>query len=190
MRARAFTIRRRRILQTVTGATNVEDRPKRRPICRPRSRLYDAAKKVYDSRVDLQKQGALAQKPGRRRRSRLVQALRQLDTAKQHLETLSTVGQREQVGQPRHRSTQRKPITKTPKCRSATERSRSPISGMVADRPVYPGETAAAAPARFDRGYLERGGARQIPVKEPHRSKWGDPRRSRRRMAISPARLQ
>jgi HlyD family secretion protein len=77
--------------QTLTGATvRSRTRPKRRPTCRyPRSRSLEAAKKVYENRVALQKQGALAQKLVDDAKVAMVQAQSQLDTAQRHLEALN-----------------------------------------------------------------------------------------------------
>ena len=51
----------------------------------------DAAKKLYDNRVELQKQGALAQKLVDDAKVAMVQAQSQLDTAQRHLQAVQQV---------------------------------------------------------------------------------------------------
>ena len=80
-RARVSSIRLSPLMQTVTGATVPEDRTKAEADVQADQQALDAAKKVYDSRVDLQKQGALAQKLVDDARVAMVQAQSQLDTA-------------------------------------------------------------------------------------------------------------
>src|SRR5579863_1629852 len=48
--------------QTLTRATVFEDKTKAQAVVQAAQQTFDAAKKVYDSRVELQKEGALAQK--------------------------------------------------------------------------------------------------------------------------------
>src|SRR5215472_4368711 len=48
--------------QTLTGATVLEDKTKAQADVQSAQQTFDAAKKVYESRVGLQKEGALAQK--------------------------------------------------------------------------------------------------------------------------------
>ena len=67
-------------LSTVTGATVVEDRTKAQADVQAAQQALDAAKKVYDSRVALQKQGALAQKLVDDARVAMVQAQSQRTT--------------------------------------------------------------------------------------------------------------
>ena len=59
---------------TVTGATVVEDETKARADVQSAQSAFDAAKKLYDSRVALQKEGALAQKQVDETRLQMVQA--------------------------------------------------------------------------------------------------------------------
>ena len=56
------TNRPRRPIRRFTGATVPEDQTKAQADVQAAQQALDAAKKVYDSRVELQKQGALAQK--------------------------------------------------------------------------------------------------------------------------------
>src|SRR5579863_7694086 len=82
--------------QTVTGATVPEDRTKAEADVQTAAQTLEAAKKLYDNRVDLQKQGALAQKLVDDARVAMVQAQSQLDTAQRHLESVRQVTSSEQ----------------------------------------------------------------------------------------------
>src|ERR1700733_14806940 len=84
-------------LQTVTGSTVVEDKSKAQNDVASAQQVLDAAKKVYDSRVALQSQGALAQRLVDDARVSLAQAQAAYDIAKNHLQTLDSVGRREQI---------------------------------------------------------------------------------------------
>src|SRR5216684_8277322 len=83
--------------QTVTGATVPEDKTKAQTDVQTAQQVFDAAKKVYDSRVALQKEGALAQKLVDDAKVVMVQAQSQLETAQRHLEALNQVSQRESI---------------------------------------------------------------------------------------------
>ncbi len=83
--------------QALTGATVQDDKAKAETDVQTAQQVLDAAKKVYDSKAALQREGALAQRPVDEARLAMVQAQSQLDLAKRHLETLNQVGQREAI---------------------------------------------------------------------------------------------
>src|SRR3984957_4424771 len=83
--------------QTTSAATVPEDRTKSLADVQAGQQALDAAKKLYDNRVELQKEGALAQKLVDDAKVAMVQAQSQLDTAQRHLEGLSQVSQRESI---------------------------------------------------------------------------------------------
>jgi len=129
--------------QTVTGATVREDKGKAQADVQAAKETLDAAKKVYDSRAALQKEGALAQRLVDESHVAMAQAQIQLDTAQRHLDTFDTVSQREAI-----RSAEAQMNTAKAHLESATvqlsyTQIRSPISGVIADRAVYPGEMAS-----------------------------------------------
>jgi multidrug efflux pump subunit AcrA (membrane-fusion protein) len=127
-------------LQTVTGATVIEDRNKAQSDLQAAKETLDAAQKVYDSRVALLKEGALAQRQVDDQKVVLAQAQSAYNTAKQHLETLSSVGQREQVNAAQAQVNAAKAHYENSEVQVGYGRITSPIAGVVADRPVYPGE--------------------------------------------------
>ncbi len=130
-------------LQTVTGATVPEDRTKAEADVQAAQQALDAAKKVYDSRVDLQKQGALAQKLVDDAKVAMVQAQSQYDTARRHLQALTQVSAAQQVAGAQDQVNAAKAHYDSTVVQLSYAEIRSPINGIVADRPVYPGEMAA-----------------------------------------------
>src|SRR5262249_12803360 len=131
--------------QTVTGATVVDDRAKAQADVQSAQSAYDAAKKVYDSRVALQKEGGLAQRQVDETRLQMVQAQIQLEAAQKHLESLTQVGQRETVRSAEAQMNAAKAHSESSAVQLSYARIVSPIAGVVADRPVYPGEIASSS---------------------------------------------
>ena len=72
--------------QTTTGATVPDDKTKAEADVQSARQVFDSAKKLYDNRVALQKEGALAQKLVDDAKVALVQAQSQLETAQRHLD--------------------------------------------------------------------------------------------------------
>ena len=130
--------------QTITGATVPEDRTKAEADVQAFRQALDAAKKLYDNRVDLQKQGALAQKLVDDARVAMVQAQSQLDTAQRHLESVQRVTGTEQQKAAQAQVNAAKAHYESAAAQVVFAEVRSPINGIVADRPVYPGDTAIA----------------------------------------------
>src|SRR5579864_1159882 len=83
--------------QSLTGATVPEDKTKAQADLQTARQTFDAAKKLYDNRVALQREGALAQKLVDDAKVAMVQAQAQLETAQRHLQVLNQVSQREAI---------------------------------------------------------------------------------------------
>jgi HlyD family secretion protein len=129
---------------TTTGATVVEDQTKAQADVQSAQSAFDAAKKLYDSRVALQKEGALAQKQVDETRLQMVQAQTQLETAQQHLRSVNSVSRQETVKGAQAQANAAKAHADTLSVQLSYARILSPISGVVADRPLNAGEMAAA----------------------------------------------
>ncbi len=129
--------------QTVTGATVPEDRTKAEADVQSARQTLDAAKKLYDNRVDLQKQGALAQKLVDDAKVAMVQAQSQLDTAQRHLESVRQVTGTEQLKAAQAQVNAARAHYDSAAAQLVYAEVRSPINGIVSDRPIYPGDTAA-----------------------------------------------
>jgi HlyD family secretion protein len=163
-------------LQTTTGATVPEDRTKAEADVQAAAQALDAAKKLYDNRIDLQKQGALAQKLVDDAKVAMVQAQSQLDTAQRHLESVRQVTGAEQVKSAQAQVNAAKAHYDSAAVQVVYAEIRSPIDGVVADRPVYPGETAAAGAPIVSIVDISQVVARaNIPIKEAASVRLGRP---------------
>src|SRR5262249_37517577 len=128
--------------QTTSRGTVEEDKTKAQADLQTANQTLEAAKKVYDNRVELVKQGALAQKLADDAKVALVQAQSSVETAQRHLDTLNTVTQREQVRSAQAAVNAAQAHNANLEAQLSYAQVKSPISGLVADRPVYPGEMA------------------------------------------------
>jgi len=163
-------------LSTVTGATVVEDKSKAQADLQAAQQVLESAQKVYDSRVELQKQGALAQRQVDEAKVSLVQAQSAFDTAKKHLDTLNGVGQREQIRAAQAQVDAAKAHYENSEVQLSYGKITSPISGVVADRPAYPGEMPAAGTPLISIVDISSVVARaNVPVREAEFVKVGRP---------------
>jgi HlyD family secretion protein len=128
----------------LTGATVLEDRTKAQADLDSARQALDTAKKVYESREALVRQGALAQRLADEAKVSMVQAQSQFDTAQRHLDALSQVSQRETIRSAEAQMNAAKARLDNAAAQLSYARILSPIAGVVADRPVYPGEMAAS----------------------------------------------
>ena len=162
--------------QTVTGATVRDDKTKAQADIQTAKENFDAAKKVYDSRAALQKEGALAQRPVDESKLAMTQAQIQLDTAQRHLETLDQVGQRESIRGAEAQMNAAKAHVDSASVQVSYTQVRSPISGVIADRAVYPGEMAVPGTPLVSIVDITRLTARaNVPVKDATAIKVGVP---------------
>jgi HlyD family secretion protein len=130
--------------QGLSAGTVVEDRTKAQSDVAAAQAAVDAAQKLYDNRAQLQREGALAQRLVDDAKLQLVQAQSQLATAQNHLQVLSGVSQREAIRGAEAQVNAAKAHTESLAVQLSYARVTSPISGVIADRSVFPGEIAAA----------------------------------------------
>jgi HlyD family secretion protein len=104
----------------------------------------DAAKRLLDSRQQLFKDGALAKKLVDEAEVAYAQAKAAFDTAQQHLQALQNVGGKEQINTAAAQVQAAKGHYESLQAQASYAEIRSPITGVVTDRPLYPGEMAAA----------------------------------------------
>jgi multidrug efflux pump subunit AcrA (membrane-fusion protein) len=102
----------------------------------------DAAKKLLDSREQLFKEGALARKLVEEARVSYAQARALFDTAQEHLQALQRVGKEEQIKAAAAQVEAAKGQYESAQAQVGYSEVRSPINGVVSDRPFYPGEIA------------------------------------------------
>ena len=104
----------------------------------------DAAQKLYDSRLDLFKQGALPRKDLDQAAVGLAQAKPQYELAKQHVDSLNAVVKHQELKGLQGQLSSAKGKFQGAAAQLSYSEIRSPIDGVVTDRPLYPGEMAAA----------------------------------------------
>ncbi len=103
----------------------------------------DAAKKVLDSREQLLKEGALAGRLVDEARVSYAQANSQFEAAREHLRTLQSVSREEQVKTAQAQVEAARAHYQSQEAQVGYTRITSPISGVIADRPLYAGEMAS-----------------------------------------------
>src|SRR5579864_5065688 len=106
--------------------------------------MLDAQQKVYDSRQELFQQGALPRKELDQSRVDLTQARNQYEIAQKHFEAMQAIGKQQtlKLAAGQLQSAKGKYLGAT--AQLSYSEIRSPINGVIADRPLYPGEMAAA----------------------------------------------
>jgi HlyD family secretion protein len=104
----------------------------------------DAAQKVYDSRQNLFQQGALPRKDFDAATVALVQARNQYNLAQQHLDAMKAVSHEAALKAAKGQLTSAEGKYLNAKAQLGYTEIRSPIDGVVTDRPTYPGETPPA----------------------------------------------
>ncbi len=125
----------------------------------------DSAQRLYDNRVALLKEGALAQKLVDDAKVALVQAQSTYDTAQQHLTSLETVGRPAQIRGSQAQVDAAKAHYESAAAQSSYAEVRSPVNGLVSDRPINLGEMASSSSALFSIVDISRVVARSnIPV--------------------------
>ncbi|MGE5324134.1 MAG: efflux RND transporter periplasmic adaptor subunit [Actinomycetota bacterium] len=105
----------------------------------------NAAQKLYSSRQDLFKQGALPRKDLDAAAVQLAQAKTAYDTARKHLDALNAVGKQAALNAASGQLTSAKGKLMASEAQLSYTEIRSPINGVVTDRPLYPGEMASTS---------------------------------------------
>jgi HlyD family secretion protein len=135
--------------QNVKSATLPDDLTKAKSDEASAKQALDAAQKIYTSRVNLVKEGALAQKVADDAKVALVQAQSAYDVAQQHLKSVQTVGQASQLRSSQAQLDAAEAHYQSAAAQSSYAEVRSPIKGLVADRPLNLGEMASSGAALF-----------------------------------------
>ncbi len=129
-------------LRATEGATVPEAVVKAQTDVESARTARDNAKKVLDSREQLFKEGALAQRQVDESRVAYSQADSQLRAAEEHLKTLQSVSKQEQIKGAAAQVQSAKAHLDSQETQVTYSRVTSPISGIVADRPLNVGEMA------------------------------------------------
>lgn len=127
--------------ETTLKASLPEDLKKADLDAKAAKESLDAQQKLYDSRKDLFQQGALPRKDLDAAAVALAQARAQSDVAQQHLASLHAIGKEATVKSAVGQLASAEGKYQGAQAQLSYTEIRSPISGVVTDRPVWPGET-------------------------------------------------
>jgi len=133
--------------ETTTGASLPEEIQKAQADAQQSKQALDAQEKVYQSRQQLYEQGALPRKELDLSGVEIIQARNQYALAKNHLDTLLAIGKQQQLKAATGQLESAKGKYLGAEAQLSYSEIRSPIDGVVTDRPLYPGEMAAAGTA-------------------------------------------
>ena len=127
-----------------TASTLPEEIQKAQGDTQSAKQALGAEQKLYDSREDLFKQGALPRKELDQASVSLIQARNQYELAQRHLDALMAVSKEQEVKSAKGQLQSAKGKYLGAAAQLSYSEIRSPINGVVAERPLYPGEMAAA----------------------------------------------
>jgi multidrug efflux pump subunit AcrA (membrane-fusion protein) len=133
--------------ETTTSASMPEELQKAEADEQQFKKALDAQEKVYESRQQLYTEGALPRKELDQSGVEIVQARNQYSIAKRHLDTLLAIGKQQELKAAAGQLESAKGKYLGAEAQLSYSEIRSPISGVVTDRPLYPGEMAAAGAA-------------------------------------------
>jgi HlyD family secretion protein len=129
---------------TLTGATLPQQIQKAELDASTAKTSLDAQQKVYDARKDLFQQGALPRRDLDTAEVTLAQARSQNDQAQKQLHDLQSLGKQQTLKAAGGQVAAAKGKLSSAQAQLSYSEIRSPIDGVVTDRPQFPGELAAA----------------------------------------------
>lgn len=130
--------------ETTTAAGLPEEIRKAEADAQQTQQALDAQEKVFQSRQVLFDQGALPRKELDQSRVDVTQARNQAAIAKKHLETLMAIGKQQELKSAKGQLESAEGKYRGAEAQLSYSEIRSPMSGVITDRPLYPGEMAAA----------------------------------------------
>jgi RND family efflux transporter MFP subunit len=133
--------------ETTTGASLPEEIQKAEADAQQAQQALDAQEKVFQSRQQLFDQGALPRKELDQSRVDVTQARNQNAIAKKHLDALMAIGKQQTLKSAAGQLESAKGKYLGAEAQLGYSEIRSPIDGVITDRPLYPGEMAAAGTA-------------------------------------------
>ena len=132
------------VYETTTAAAVPEEIQKATLDAQAAKQLFDAQQKVYSSRQELYRQGAMPRKDLDQAGVDLANARTLYEVAQKHLEALLAIGKREELKAAAGQLESAKGKYLGAAAALGYSEIRSPIDGVVTDRPLYPGEMATA----------------------------------------------
>jgi HlyD family secretion protein len=133
--------------ETTTAASLPEEIQKAEADEQQAKQALDAQEKVFQSRQQLFDQGALPRKELDQSRVDITQARNQYAIAKRHVDYLIAKGKEQELKAAAGQLESAKGKYLGAQAQLSYSEIRSPIDGVVTDRPLYPGEMAAAGTA-------------------------------------------
>ena len=130
--------------ETTTAADLPEQIQKAEADAQQAQTALNAQQKVYESRQQLFEQGALPRKELDQSRVDFTQASNQYAIAKKHLDALMAIGKQQELRSAAGQLESAKGKYLGAEAQLSYSEIRSPINGVITDRPLYPGEMAAA----------------------------------------------
>jgi len=130
--------------RTVSGATVTDEVGKAQDDVNAAKQSLDAAQKLLDSRQELLRQGALARRLVDEAAVAKQQAQSQYDIAQRHLQSYSTISRQEVVNSSAGQRASAKGKYDAALAQLSFAEIKSPIAGVISDRPAFAGEMAQA----------------------------------------------
>ena len=130
--------------ETTTAANLPEEIQKAEADAQQAQQALDAQEKVFQSRQQLFEQGALPRKELDQSRVDVTQARNQYAIARKHLDALLAIGKPQELKAAAGQLQSAKGKYLGAEAQLSYSEIRSPINGVITDRPLYPGEMAAA----------------------------------------------
>lgn len=131
--------------ETNVGATLPEDIQKANLDVQTAQKALDATQKLYSSRENLYQQGALPRKDLDDAGVTLAQATSQFNQARKHLDSLNAIVKQQTLKSAQGQLTSAKGKYLAAEAQLSYTEIRSPIDGVITDRPLYPGEMASTS---------------------------------------------
>src|SRR5882762_4532367 len=130
--------------ETTTGASLPEEMQKAQLDVEAARKMLDAQEKVYHSREELFQQGALPRKELDQAGVDVTQARNQYEIAQKHFDAMQAIGKQQVLKSAAGQLQAAKGKYMGGEAQLSYSEIRSPIDGVVTDRPLYPGEMSAA----------------------------------------------
>jgi HlyD family secretion protein len=128
----------------VSSASTTEETAKAKAEVQAGEQQLEAARKLLESRQGLFQQGALARRQVDEAQVAFAQAQSQLESARAHQRALESVGTGAQIKGAQAQVDAAKAHYQSAEAQLGYAEIRSPISGVVSERPLYAGEMAGA----------------------------------------------
>jgi HlyD family secretion protein len=130
--------------ETTTAANVPEEIQKAEADTLQAQQALEAQEKIFESRQQLYQQGALPRKELDQTRVDVTAARNQYAIARKHLDALLAIGKPQELKGAAGQLQSAKGKYMGAEAQLGYSEIRSPISGVITDRPLYPGEMAAA----------------------------------------------